>query len=85
MSSLPPRPSHPEAQSIPRNLNRLAKRDPQLYPLAAIMLLTVGAAGYFLTAKPTGADTGLHKPMLPSRVKEEIEKQEAAGAQKKAP
>ncbi|CAE6345753.1 hypothetical protein RSOLAG22IIIB_08146 [Rhizoctonia solani] len=83
MSSLPPRPPHPEAQSIPKNLNRLAKRDPQLYPLAGIMLVTVGAAAYFLSAKPTGADTGTHKPMLPSRVKEEVEKHEAAAAQRK--
>ncbi|CAE6422130.1 unnamed protein product [Rhizoctonia solani] len=85
MSSLPPRPPHPEAQSIPKNLNRLAKRDPQLYPLAGIMLLTVGAAAYFLAARPTGADTGSHKPMLPSKVKDEVEKQEAAGLQRKSP
>ncbi|KAJ1300169.1 hypothetical protein OPQ81_011921 [Rhizoctonia solani] len=79
MSSLPPRPPASEAQSIPRNVNRLAKRDPQLYPLAAIMLVTVGAAGYFLYSRPTGADTGSAKPMMPSNLKEEVKKHEAAG------
>ncbi|CAE6454569.1 unnamed protein product [Rhizoctonia solani] len=82
MSSLPPRPPHSEAQSVPKHLNRLAKRDPQLYPLAGIMLLTVGAAAYFLGVHPTGADTGTHKPMLPSKVRDEVEKAEAAGIRK---
>ncbi|CAE6528349.1 unnamed protein product [Rhizoctonia solani] len=79
MSSLPPRPPAHEAQSIPKHVNRFAKRDPQLYPLAAIMLATVGAAAYFLTAKPTGADTGSSRPMLPSKIKEEVQKHEASG------
>ncbi|KAH7332985.1 hypothetical protein B0J17DRAFT_721820 [Rhizoctonia solani] len=85
MSSLPPRPPAHEAQNIPKNLNRLAKRDPQLYPLAGIMLVTVGAAAWFLSARPTGADTGHHKPMMPSKLKDEVEKQEAAGVQRKSP
>ncbi|CAE6452774.1 unnamed protein product [Rhizoctonia solani] len=83
MSSLPPRPPSHEAQSIPKNVNRLAKRDPQLYPLAAIMLVTVGAAAYFLSARPTGADTGHAKPMIPSKLKDEVQKHEAAGTPKK--
>ncbi|ELU40972.1 hypothetical protein AG1IA_05002 [Rhizoctonia solani AG-1 IA] len=78
MSSLPPRPLPGEFQSAPRRLQSLARRDPQLYPLAGIVLLTCGAAGYFLWARPTGADTGHAKPMLPSRLKEEVEKHEAS-------
>ncbi|KAG8707006.1 hypothetical protein FRC12_024577 [Ceratobasidium sp. 428] len=74
MSSLPPRPPSQEAQSIPKHMNRLAKRDPQLYPLAAIMAVTVGVAAYFFTSKPTGADQGHVAPTLPSRVKEEVDK-----------
>ncbi|CAE6398636.1 hypothetical protein RSOLAG1IB_09738 [Rhizoctonia solani AG-1 IB] len=83
MSSLPPRPPSHDAHSIPKNVNRLAKRDPQLYPLAAIMLVTVGAAAYFLSARPTGADTGHAKPMIPSKIKEEVQKHDSAGNLKK--
>ncbi|KAG8716676.1 hypothetical protein FRC12_022584 [Ceratobasidium sp. 428] len=44
MSSLPPR-------APGSTLNRFAKRDPQLYPLAAIMAIVIGAGGYFLAQK----------------------------------
>ncbi|KAG9102189.1 hypothetical protein FS749_013392 [Ceratobasidium sp. UAMH 11750] len=44
MSSLPPR--------APGSMfNRFAKRDPQLYPLAAIMLAVTATGGYFLAQK----------------------------------
>jgi len=36
--------------------NRFAKRDPQLYPLAAIMLAVTGTAGYFLMHKGQTSD-----------------------------
>ncbi|CAE6439006.1 unnamed protein product [Rhizoctonia solani] len=84
MSSLPPRPLAGETQSVPRRLQNIARRDPQLYPLAAIMLVTVGAAAYFLSARPTGADTGHAKPMIPSKLKEEVEKHRTSGIPKKA-
>ncbi|KAG8964861.1 hypothetical protein FRC03_001248 [Tulasnella sp. 419] len=50
MASLPPR-ENAARQSLPRMYNRFAKRDPQLYPLAAIMVTTLGVAGYFLTVR----------------------------------
>ncbi|KAG9121222.1 hypothetical protein FRC07_009281 [Ceratobasidium sp. 392] len=78
MSSLPPRPPGQQAQSVPKHMNQLAKRDPQLYPLAIIMLTTIGAATYFFTSKPTGADQGHVAPAMPSRVKEEVDKHKAA-------
>ncbi|CEL60557.1 hypothetical protein RSOLAG1IB_09739 [Rhizoctonia solani AG-1 IB] len=83
MSSLPPRPLTGEAQSAPRRLQSLARRDPQLYPLAGIVLLTVGVAGYFLSSRSTGADTGHAQPMMPSKLKEEVEKHEASRAPRK--
>ncbi|KAF8595029.1 hypothetical protein BDV93DRAFT_564845 [Ceratobasidium sp. AG-I] len=76
MSSLPPRP--PPTESAAKQVNRLAKRDPQLYPLAAVVLVTVGVGAYFLTSKPTGADQGERAPSMPSRVKDEVEKHKAA-------
>jgi hypothetical protein len=47
------------------------------------MLVTVGAAAYFLSARPTGADTGHAKPMIPSKIKEEVQKHDSAGNLKK--
>ncbi|QRV76884.1 hypothetical protein RhiJN_19729 [Ceratobasidium sp. AG-Ba] len=44
MSSLPPR-------TPGSTFNRFAKRDPQLYPLAGIMLAITATAGYFLAQK----------------------------------
>ncbi|KAG9097684.1 hypothetical protein FRC06_007288 [Ceratobasidium sp. 370] len=82
MSSLPPRPPSQEAQTIPKTMNRLAKRDPQLYPLAAVVLTTLGVAAYFLTRNPTGADKGHVAPAMPSRVKEEVDKHKAATGMK---
>ncbi|KAH7330712.1 hypothetical protein B0J17DRAFT_722394 [Rhizoctonia solani] len=45
MSSLPPR------GAPGSTLNRFARRDPQLYPLAAIMLAITATGGYFLAQK----------------------------------
>ncbi|KAJ1310790.1 hypothetical protein OPQ81_009311 [Rhizoctonia solani] len=47
MASLPPR----GAPAPGSTLNRFAKRDPQLYPLAAIMLAITATGGYFLAQK----------------------------------
>ncbi|KAG9106469.1 hypothetical protein FRC07_008814 [Ceratobasidium sp. 392] len=79
MSSLPPRPPGQEAQSIPKHMNRLAKRDPQLYPLAAIVLATIGVAGYYFSRNPTGADKGHVAPAMPSKVKEAVDMYKAEG------
>lgn len=45
--------------------------------LAAVVLATVGVGAWFLSSKPTGADQGESKPMMPSRLKHEVEKQNA--------
>ncbi|QRV71992.1 hypothetical protein RhiJN_00006 [Ceratobasidium sp. AG-Ba] len=74
MSSLPPRQPGHEAQSIPKQMNRFAKRDPQLYPLAAIVLGTVGFFGWYFSRNPTTAETSHVAPSMPSRVKEEVDK-----------
>ncbi|QRV71993.1 hypothetical protein RhiJN_14989 [Ceratobasidium sp. AG-Ba] len=79
MSSLPPRPHAHEAQSIPRHMNRLAKRDPQLYPLAAIVVATLGVAGYFFTSNPTGADKGHVQPNMPSTLKQTVDNYSSEG------
>ncbi|KAF8308672.1 hypothetical protein DL93DRAFT_2231445 [Clavulina sp. PMI_390] len=47
--SLPP--NDGVARNAAQQLNRAARRDPQLYPLMFIMLGVVGVGGYFLTNK----------------------------------
>ncbi|KAB5592995.1 Phosphatidylserine decarboxylase proenzyme [Ceratobasidium theobromae] len=45
-----------EVQAPGSTLNRFAKRDPQLYPLAAIMLAVAATGGYFLASKSQNHD-----------------------------
>ncbi|KAG8904436.1 hypothetical protein FRB99_001771 [Tulasnella sp. 403] len=51
---LPPNEGLHGNPNIPRMYNRFAKRDPALYPLAAVMTVTLGLAGWFvMIRKPT--------------------------------
>ncbi|KAG8782977.1 hypothetical protein FRC12_020248 [Ceratobasidium sp. 428] len=67
MSSLPPRPPTQEAQSIPKHMNRLAKRDPQLYPVRLTQLGTLLLADFGLMshASHNNLSTGLSR-LFPS-------------------
>ncbi|WVR09315.1 hypothetical protein IAU60_006380 [Kwoniella sp. DSM 27419] len=60
MSSLPPRPNNADPhtlshganlQQATQNVNRFAKRDPALYPLAIIVTGILGVAGFFFMTK----------------------------------